>query len=138
MQSNFQSQYTSNKVKKITMINTKTTNYDLEIRSTSFGKEIVRFCRSLPGDPINNRLVGQLVGSAGSVGANYREANDSLGKKDFLLRLRIARKESKETIHWLALLEEANPSRADEVALLLQEAMELKNILSAIIIKAEA
>jgi len=111
-------------------------NFDLERRTTDFGKMVVRFCRQLPKDSINNRITGQLVGSAGSVGANYREANDALGKKDFVNRLRIARKEAKETLHWLELLVEANPDRKDEARKLWKEAEELKNILSAIIKKA--
>lgn len=83
--------------------------FDLEERTTEFARRVVRLCRSLPKDSVNNRLNGQAVGSAGSVGANYREANDSLGKKDFLHRMRISRKEAKEAIHWLELIEEANP-----------------------------
>jgi four helix bundle protein len=82
--------------------NGKTTNkhkFDLEDRKTDFGKSVIRLCKSLPRNPINDRLVGQAVGSAGSVGANYREANDALGKKDFIHRLKIARKEAKEVCH---------------------------------------
>lgn len=108
-------------------------DFDLERRTTEFAKRVVRLCRSLPKDPINNRLSGQVVGSAGSVGANYREANDALGKKDFILRLKIARKEAKETMHWLELVEEANPELESRMAELKQKATELKNILSAII-----
>lgn len=73
--------------------------FDLEERTTEFGKRVVRLCISLPKNSINNRLTGQAVGSAGSVGANYREANDSLGKKDLIMRMKISRKEAKETIH---------------------------------------
>jgi len=58
--------------------------YNLEERTTDFAKRVIRLCRSLTKDSINNRLTGQAVGSAGSVGANYREANDALGKKDFI------------------------------------------------------
>jgi len=114
-------------------------NWDLEKRTTDFAKRVVRLCRSLPKDAVNNRLVGQIVGSAGSVGANYREANDALGKKDFLNRLRIARKEAKETLHWLELLNEANAGSElkDEMRVLWKECEELKNILSSIISKSE-
>ena len=112
-------------------------NFDLEHRTTEFGKMVVRLCRQLPKDSINSRIAGQLVGSAGSVGANYREANDALGKKDFLNRLRIARKEAKETLHWLELLVEANPEQKEGARKLWKEAEELKNILSAIIKKVE-
>ncbi len=81
--------------------------------------------------------MGQLVGSAGSVGANYREGNDALGRKDFANRMRIARKEAKETLHWLELLVEANPMYKDEARKLWKEAEELKKILSAIIKKTQ-
>lgn len=110
--------------------------YDLEERSTEFARRIIRLCKELPRNPINNRLIGQIVGSAGSVGANYREANDALGKKDFIHRLKIARKESKETIHWLILIEEANEEFKSRMISSHKEAGELKNILSAIIKKA--
>ena len=111
--------------------------FDLEERTTEFAKRVVRLCRSLPKDSVNNRLSGQAVGSAGSVGANYREANDSLGKKDFLHRLRISRKEAKEIIHWLELIEEANPEFKSRMQEIKQEAKELKNILSTIIDNTE-
>ena len=107
--------------------------FDLEDRTTEFAKRVVRLCRSLPKDSINNRLSGQAVGSAGSVGANYREANDALGKKDFLHRLRISRKQAKEIIHWLELIEEANLKLKSRMKEIKQEAKELKNILSTII-----
>ena len=110
--------------------------YDLEDRTTEFAKRVIKLCRSLPRDSINNRLTGQAVGSAGSVGANYREANDALGKKDFIYRLKISRKEAKESLHWLILIETANPKFASRMQNLKQEAKELKNILSAIIHKS--
>jgi len=112
--------------------------FDLEERTTEFAKNVVRLCKKLPRNPINDRLTGQVVGSAGSVGANYREANDALGKKDFVHRLKIARREAKEAIHWLALIQEANLIGVEEVEVLSQEAVELKNILSAIIVKFQS
>jgi len=108
--------------------------FNLEKRTTEFAKSIIRLCRELPKNPINDRLIGQVTGSAGSVGANYREANDALGKKDFIHRLKISRKEAKETMHWLEIIQEANPDF--KIINLLQEATELKNILSAIINKS--
>ena len=109
--------------------------YDLEERTTDFGKRIIRLCRALPQNTINYNLISQIIRSSGSVGANYREANDALGKKDFLFRLRISRKEAKETMHWLELIEEANYKFKCRMEDLKQEARELKNILSAIIEK---
>ena len=66
--------------------------FDLEERTTKFAVGVVRLCRKIPKDSINNRLTGQATGSSGSVGANYREANDALGKKDFIMRIKISRK----------------------------------------------
>jgi four helix bundle protein len=82
-------------------------------------------------------LVNQAVGSCGSTGANYREANDSLGKKDFLQRMKIARREAKEGMHWLELILEANKDKENEIKPLIKEADELKRILSSIIEKCQ-
>lgn len=112
--------------------------FDLEGRTTEFAKRVIRLCRSVPRDPVNDRITGQLTGSSGSVGANYREANDSLGKKDFLHRMKISRKEAKETIHWLECLKEANDKKFyAEINACITEANELKNILSAILNKCD-
>ena len=110
-------------------------DFNLEKRTTEFAKAVIRMCKKLPRNSINNRLIGQVVGSAGSVGANYREANDALGKKDFIQRMKIARREAKESIHWLELILEANGNREPEMKHLSKEAVELKNILSSIIAK---
>jgi four helix bundle protein len=111
--------------------------YDLEDRTLHFAKNVVRFCQRLSRTNINQPLINQLVRSAGSIGANYREANDALGNKDFIHRLRIARKEAKETLFWLELVAEANASSNDsQWATLKQEVVELKSILSAIIKKS--
>jgi len=109
--------------------------FDLEARTTEYAKAVVRFCVKLPRNPINDRLTGQVVGAAGSVGANYREANDSVGDKDFVMRMKISRREAKESHHWLELILEANKVRELEIKPLLSESSELIKILSSIIIK---
>ena len=117
---------------------TKTSNskqYDLEERSLQFAIQVIKLCRQLPQNPINRNLIDQLVRSSSSVGANYREANDALGKKDFVLRIKISRKEAKETVYWLQLINEANPTFNHQISILMQECTELRNILSAIINK---
>src|SRR3989338_2111567 len=96
--------------------------FDLEKRTTEFAKTVIRLCKILPRNPINDRLVNQAVGSSGSVCANYREANDSLGKKDFLQRMKIARREAKESLHWLELILEANKNKELEINPLIKEA----------------
>jgi four helix bundle protein len=117
-------------------IQIRTPKYDLEERTTKFAKSVVTLCRLATKDSINSRITGQLVGSAGSVGANYREANDALGRKDFVSRLRIARKEAKEAEHWLQILIEANPALGPNALTLIDEARQLTKILSAIISKS--
>lgn len=113
------------------------TKYDLEERTLEFAKQIIRLCKLLPNNTVNFKLIDQIIRSAGSVGANYREANDSLGKKDFKHRLRISRKEAKETIFWLELILEANLDQKEKICLLIDECSQIRNILSAIIKKVE-
>jgi four helix bundle protein len=106
--------------------------FDLEERTLEFAKRIIRLCKQLPQTVINKEIVAQLIRSSGSVGANYREANDSLSKKDFSYRIKISRKEAKESHYWLELLQEANPEYKEDVTKLLSEAVELRKIFSAI------
>jgi four helix bundle protein len=110
---------------------------NLKDRTLEFAKRVVRMCRKLPSEVVNYKLIDQLVRSSASVGANYLEANDCLGKKDFLHRLRISRKESKETIFWLEILKDGNSAFNTEISYLIQECTEIRNILSAIIKKVE-
>jgi hypothetical protein len=79
------------------MINNQKSNmkYDLEERTLIFAKQIVKLCKQLPNNTVNFKLVDQLIRSAGSIGANYREANDSLGKK--ILHLESESPEKKPT-----------------------------------------
>jgi four helix bundle protein len=79
----------------------------------------------------------QVVRSSGSIGANYIEANESLGDKDKVMRLKISRKEAKETIYWLTIMKETNLNSRISIDELINEANELKNILSSIINKLE-
>lgn len=111
--------------------------YNLEDRTLEFAKSIIRLCRQLQNEVVNQKLIDQIIRSSGSVGANYREANDSLGKNDFLHRLKISRKESKETIFWLELIKEANPTQTQKIDLLIDECTQLRNILSSIISKVK-
>jgi four helix bundle protein len=62
----------------------------------------------------------------------YETINDALSKKDFKYRIKITRKEAKETFYWLELLEEANSEHQEEIRKLLTEAIELKKIFSSI------
>lgn len=111
--------------------------YDLEERTRKFAKDVRLFIKKLPNTIANLEDSKQVVRSSGSVGANYIEANESLGKKDFLMRLRIARKEAKESEYWLRLINETNDLKSNEAEKLIRESIELKKILSAIIVKSQ-
>ena len=112
--------------------------YDLEERAHLFAKEVRAYFTRLPrtdGNVIDGR---QLIRSSGSIGANYIEANEALGKKDFVHRLRIARREAKESRWWLRLLDTQEDATLESTrAALIQEATELTSILSAMLRKHE-
>jgi len=109
--------------------------YNLEERTYLFAKECRFLIRSIPKTLSNVEDGKQLVRASGSVGANYIEANEKLGDKDFLMRLKIARKEAKEAQYWLRLLADLNDACKPKINELVQEALELRNILSSIINK---
>ena len=108
-------------------------SFDLEDRTSEFAKKVIRLCKQLVQNTINRELIAQLIRASGSVGANYREANDALSKKDFKHRIKITRKEAKESYYWLDLLLEATPEFESEIRELSMEASELKKIFSAIV-----
>ena len=109
--------------------------FELENRTLIFGKKVVKLCSVLPKNQINFRLCDQLVRSGTSVGANYREANETDTGKDFKNRIRIAKKEAKETVYWLDLILDSNPEFSKEIEELLDEAGQLVKILASIYLK---
>ena len=109
--------------------------FDLEEKTFLFAKECRIYIQKLPKTISNIEDGKQLVRSSGSVGANYIEANEKLGDKDLIFRLKIARKEAKESKYWIRLLDELNPDLKEISNLLFLEADELRKIISAIITK---
>ncbi|HLC38880.1 MAG TPA: four helix bundle protein [Patescibacteria group bacterium] len=107
--------------------------FDLEERTSNFGKEIINFSKGIKINPINNPIINQLVRSGTSVGANYCEANESNSKRDFIHKISIAKKEAKETMYWLGLISSAEPTKENDAKQLRKEAHELVLIFSSII-----
>ncbi|MBN1822997.1 MAG: four helix bundle protein [Endomicrobiales bacterium] len=109
--------------------------YDLEKRTFEFAKLARDFVSKLPKTIVNREDGRQLIRSSGSVGANYIEANEALSAKDKLLRLKICRKEAKESAYWLKLALTNETSLECEKQKLTREATELTNIFGSIILK---
>lgn len=107
--------------------------YDLEDRTAKFAESVIQVLRQIKISPLNTRIIEQLIGSSGSIGANYNEANEGESKKDFYHKIQIAKKEIKETQHWLRLLATAEPGIKEKLRSLWQEAHELLLIFSKIL-----
>ena len=108
--------------------------YRLEERTLLFARRVVDFVNRLPKTVANTEIGRQLVRSAGSVGANYIEANESLSKKDFAMRVKICRKEAKETCYWLKLVTISEELAGEQVSLA-QESTEIMKIFGSIVEK---
>lgn len=110
--------------------------YDLEDRTEEFARSVGKFVESLQKTMSNLEYGKQLIRSSGSVGANYIEANEALSKKDFVMRIKICRKESKESRYWLRLVN-CNQVALNEQQALIQEATELMKIFGSILVKSK-
>jgi four helix bundle protein len=118
--------------------NSNSKQYDLEDRTLEFSKKTRAFVKKLPRTITNIEDGKQLVKSSGSVDANYIEVNESLSKKDFRMRIKICRKEAKESRYWLKLLDTNNVKDIDkDRANLIAEATELMNIFGSILQKSQ-
>jgi len=108
--------------------------YDLEDRTFNFAQATRSFVKKLNKTIANLEDGKQVIKSTGSVGANYIEANESLSKKDFLMRIKICRKEAKESRYWFRLVDTGNRIELEEQrSKLVTEASELTRIFSAIL-----
>jgi four helix bundle protein len=111
--------------------------YDLEDRTFRFARETISFLNVLPKTITNTEIVKQAMRSSGSIGANYIEANEALSKKDFTFRVKICRKEAKETLYWLKLLDTTGEALNLKQRALIGEVTELMKIFGSIIEKTK-
>ena len=107
-------------------------NYDLEKRTLNFSKQVILFCKKLKISTINSNVVSQLLRSATSIGANYREANGASSKADFRNKIHLCRKEVQETEYWLELLGQLHSEDKDVISKIWKEAHELTLIFNKI------
>jgi four helix bundle protein len=118
--------------------NQNSKHYDLEDRTLQFAKDTRAFVKKLPKTLANIEDGKQLVKASGSVGANYIEANEALSKKDFRMRIKICRKEAKESRFWLRLVD-TNKKQELEIIRnkLIKESTGLMNIFGSILQKTQ-
>jgi four helix bundle protein len=108
------------------------TNYNLDKRTFVFAQKVRDYVDKLPRKMTQIEIGKQLVRSAGSVRANYIEANEALSKRDFLMRIKICKKEAKESRYWLKL-SIPNSDNADLKSHLIGESTELIKIFATIV-----
>ena len=106
---------------------------DLVERTYRFAAAVRGFVNRLPKSLSNYEDAKQLVRASGSVAANYLEAQEGVSRKDFFFRIKVCRKESRESGLWLRLVDAGgNATLSAERDKLVAEANELKLIFSAI------
>ena len=110
--------------------------YDLGERTEKFARRVREYVKNLPRTLAGIEDAKQLVRASGSVGSNYLEAEEALSKKDFLMRIKISRKEAKEARYWLRLTEPKD-DQAKEKEALIKEATELTKIFGSIVVKSK-
>lgn len=109
---------------------------ELEDRVYVFAKRVRDFSGKLKWDVINIEYIRQIIRASGSVSANYIEASDDLGKADEKMKLKISRREAKESEYWLQMvLTYGNDTMEKERNDLIDEAGQIRKILSSIINK---
>lgn len=122
--------------KQTTEIRNQKPYYDLEKRTHEYARRVRQYCKQIKITIYNCDDIKQVIRSSGSLASNYIEANESLSRKDFIMRIKICRKETKETIHWLDLIE-VQDSLAKENLYLIKEATELMKIFGSILEKSK-
>jgi four helix bundle protein len=110
---------------------------DLLYRTFIFGVNCLKFLKTLPNSYEINVVKVQLSKSSTSIGANYEESQAGSSRADFRNKIRIALREARETNYWLRVIKELEVSDNDEFFMLLQESLEIKNILGAILNKTK-
>ena len=110
--------------------------YDLGDRTLRFARMVRSYVKNLPKTLGNTEDGKQLVKASGSVGANYIEAEEALSRKDFAMRIKISRKEAKESRYWLELTE-PKEEQIIEKQNLIKEATELTKIFGSIVEKSK-
>src|SRR3989338_6982620 len=106
--------------------------FDLEERTAKFGIDVIDFAKTVRETTFTRPLLSQFIRAGTSIGANYCEANDAESKRDFVHKIGICKKESRESMYWLHMIGMAVPAVKEQARKLWQEAKELNLIFGAI------
>jgi len=109
-------------------------NQQITERTFQFALRIIKLCRALQKEYIGRTLSGQLLRAGTSVGANIEESQAAQSTADFIAKMSIARKESRETLFWLRLIRESKMVPAQRLEKIILECDEITKIISSIII----
>ena len=113
-----------------------TNNYDIHERIFRYIVKVIKFLDKLPKTSSNLIFINQITRSVTSMGANDQEADGAVSTKDFLHGFTIVRKEGKETVFWIRIIEETNSSKFRNEAMELSgEGREIVAIISSIMKK---
>jgi four helix bundle protein len=108
-------------------------------RTFAFSCRIVRLCEKLwTQGPATRRIADQLFSCGTSVGANVEEAQGGQTKPDFIAKLAVARKESREAVYWLRLAVATGVVKKEDVAWELDEAQQLRAMITQAIKTAQS
>ena len=110
---------------------------ELSERLLDFAVEIVKLAEKIRRNYVGRQIIGQLISSSTSAGANYEEACGAESRSDFVHKLQIVLKELRESLYWLRLIGKLNLIPAQEVGVLIQEGNELANMIAKSIVTAK-
>jgi four helix bundle protein len=119
------------------LIDRRGKKYDIHQRIYNFIVRVIKLVNSLPKTPSNLVIIGQILRSVTSMGANDQEADGTLTKRDFTHCYTILRKEGKETNFWLSLIADTNFAFRTQTLEILREGQEIVAIVSSIINKTK-
>lgn len=120
----------------MTLVRTTEKPYNLDERTYSFALDVRQFLRNTKWDPVSWPDIKQVLRSSGSIAANYIEALEAISSDDYLYRIRISKKEARETGLWLKLISDSNPidhTIHESMNNLILETEELVKIFSSIV-----
>lgn len=116
----------------------KMKNNLIQEKSFDFAIRIVNLYKYLKDDKKEYVLSKQLLRSGTSIGANIEEGIGGQSKKDFIAKLQISLKETREAHYWLRLLKATNYLTENETKNILTECEDIRNILTAILKSSKA